>query len=63
MYDLVALGKAAKAAARVLKNAGTDKKNQALLAIAAALRAQKKEILEANRVDVENARRAAAGRR
>ena len=58
MYDLVALGKAAKAAARVLKNAGTDKKNQALLAIAAALRAQKKEILEANRVDVENARRA-----
>jgi glutamate-5-semialdehyde dehydrogenase len=58
MYDLVALGKAAKAAARVLKNAGTDKKNQALVAIAAALRAQKKEILEANRVDVENARRA-----
>ena len=58
MYDLVALGKAAKAAARVLKNAGTDQKNTALLAIAAALRAQKKEILEANRVDVENARRA-----
>jgi glutamate-5-semialdehyde dehydrogenase len=58
VYDLVSLGKAAVAASRVLSNAGTDKKNSALAAIASALGEKQSEILSANRIDIENARRA-----
>ena len=47
---------AAKAAAPTLAQTGTDRKNQALLAIAASLEAACDEILAANRLDLEAAR-------
>ncbi len=55
------MGKQAKAAARVLAVAGTDQKNQALAAVAAALRAHTEEILAANREDLENGRQSGLG--
>jgi glutamate-5-semialdehyde dehydrogenase len=51
-----ALGRAAVTAARALAQASTQSKNQALSAAAAAIRARKAEILEANRIDMEQAR-------
>ena len=47
---------AAKAAAPTLAQTGTDRKNQALLAMAASLEAACDEILAANRLDLEAAR-------
>lgn len=55
------MGKQAKAAARILAVAGTDQKNQALAAVAAALRAHTEEILAANREDLENGRQSGLG--
>jgi glutamate-5-semialdehyde dehydrogenase len=51
------LGRAARAAARELARAGTEAKNRALREIAAALRAQSAALLEANRADVEGAKK------
>ena len=51
------LGRAAREAARELARAGTDVKNRALLAMAASLRASAAPLQEANRRDVEGARR------
>jgi len=50
------LGRAAVGAARVLAQASTEAKNAALKSAAAAIRSHKGEILEANRIDVEQAR-------
>ena len=50
------LGRAAVGAARVLAQASTEAKNAALKSAAAAIRSRKGEILEANRIDVEQAR-------
>jgi glutamate-5-semialdehyde dehydrogenase len=51
-----ALGRAAVNAARVLAQASTEAKNQALAAAARAIRDRKAEILQANRTDMEQAR-------
>jgi glutamate-5-semialdehyde dehydrogenase len=48
-------GLAAKNASRVLAQCGTAKKNEALTAIASALRARKRDILDANAIDVDAA--------
>jgi len=56
MYDLVSLGRAARAAARVLRTTSTAQRNAALFAAARALRDNREKILEANRTDVELAR-------
>lgn len=53
---LETMGKQARAAARMLAVSGTDQKNRALSAIAAALREHTDEILAANREDIENGR-------
>ena len=50
-------GLAAKAAAAVLMTCGTGKKNDALLKIADALEKKKQLILDANEVDMDNARK------
>ena len=55
---MLELGKAARVAARELARAGTDAKNRALRAMAAAIRANSAVLLEANRIDVESARKA-----
>lgn len=55
MTALEQMGKTAKQAARVLANAGA-KKDQALLAMAAALEAREAEILAANETDLAAAR-------
>lgn len=55
MYDLVSLGKNARAASRVMATKDTAARNAALLAIAARLRSEKSAILEANRIDVTRA--------
>ena len=52
------LGVAAREAARALARAETAVKNRALAAIAADIRSSKKKILEANRSDVAEARKA-----
>jgi glutamate-5-semialdehyde dehydrogenase len=52
------LGVAAREAARALARADTAVKNRALAAIAADIRSSKKKILEANRSDVAEARKA-----
>ena len=49
------LGQAARAAARVLARADTGTKNRALAAMAAAIRTGEKQLLTANRGDVEQA--------
>jgi len=51
-----ALGREAVAAATALARASTEAKNAALSAAARAIRAQRAAILEANRVDMDNAR-------
>lgn len=56
MYDLVTLGKNARRAARSLRTTRTELRNAALLAVAAALRGGRREILEANQLDIANAR-------
>lgn len=56
MTDLIALGKAAKAASRKLTTLTTDEKNAALLAIADELEAQAPTILAQNAIDIENGR-------
>lgn len=53
MIDVNELGKAAKEASLVLKTATTEAKNHALAAAAILLRAHKKEILDANKKDLE----------
>jgi glutamate-5-semialdehyde dehydrogenase len=50
------LGGAARAAARALARATTESKNRALQAMAAEIRAQAAQLLEANRADVDHAR-------
>lgn len=56
MEQLMEIGKRAKLAARAVGLAGADEKNRALAAIAEALTAHAAEIIEANRLDVDNAR-------
>ncbi len=56
MTELEQQGAAGKAAARVLATAGTERKNQALEAMARALEARQGEWLEANAQDVAAAR-------
>ncbi len=51
-----AIGRGARAAAGVLELAGSDQKNRALRAAAAALRARRHKILAANARDVQEAR-------
>ncbi|MEK6243220.1 MAG: glutamate-5-semialdehyde dehydrogenase [Pseudomonadota bacterium] len=51
------LGRAARGAARELARAGTDAKNRALRAMAADIRAHAADLLEANRADLEQARK------
>jgi len=55
---MLELGKAARGAARELARAGTDAKNRALRAMAAEIRARASGLLEANRADVEGAKKA-----
>lgn len=57
MTTLEIMGQNAKAASRVLMNAGA-KKDSALLVIADALRANADKIIEANNIDIENGRAA-----
>ncbi len=52
------VGRRARRAAEVLAGASTEAKDAALKAMAAAIRDRKKEILEANAKDVDNARKA-----
>lgn len=56
MSDLISLGKAAKAASLVLATATTEEKNNALSAISLALLHSIDAILEANAIDVAQAR-------
>lgn len=56
MTDLIAMGKAAKAASRKLATLTTAKKNAALLAIAAELEVQADTILAQNALDIANGR-------
>ncbi|MDX1663099.1 MAG: glutamate-5-semialdehyde dehydrogenase [Candidatus Promineifilaceae bacterium] len=56
MSDLLSMGRAARAASRILAQLTTEQKDEALLAIAAELEAQKKTVLAQNRLDVEEAR-------
>jgi glutamate-5-semialdehyde dehydrogenase len=51
------MGIAAREAARELARAGTDDKDRALRAMAAEIRAQATKLLEANRADVEQAKK------
>jgi glutamate-5-semialdehyde dehydrogenase len=51
------LGRAARDASRLLARADTAAKNRALAAIAAAIRARREELLEANRADLQQAQR------
>ncbi|MET0532648.1 MAG: glutamate-5-semialdehyde dehydrogenase [Steroidobacter sp.] len=53
-----ALGRAARAATKVLAQAGTATKNAALAAAASEIRQRRAELLAANRTDVEQATRA-----
>ena len=59
--DMAALGRAARAAARLLAGAATDTKRRALRAAASSLRRRQAAILEANAADVAAARRGGAG--
>ena len=56
MTNIEMLGQNAKTAARTLATTGTDKKNAALVAIAAALRVKTPQILAANAIDMAAAR-------
>lgn len=55
MTELERMGASAKAAERILAVASTKKKNEALQSIHAALLKNKKRILEANAIDIEEA--------
>ncbi len=55
MTELEIMGKNAKEAARTLASMGTDKKNEALRAIARCFLDNKDKILKANQIDVEDA--------
>lgn len=55
---LIELGKRAKKAESVLMTASTEKKNSALFSIAQALKENAGAILEANAIDIENAKKA-----
>jgi len=57
MSDLVAMGKAAKAAGRVLATLTTDEKNRALLAIADEIEAQTETVLAQNALDIAGGRK------
>ena len=52
------LGRSARAAARELARAGTETKNRALRAMAAEIRARSADLIEANRADLAQARKA-----
>jgi glutamate-5-semialdehyde dehydrogenase len=52
------LGREARAASRLVAAASTDAKNRALLAMAAAIRAQREQLLQANARDLAEARAA-----
>jgi glutamate-5-semialdehyde dehydrogenase len=54
--EMLALGQQARDAARAMREASTETKNKALRAAAAAIRAQKREILSANAEDVRAGR-------
>jgi glutamate-5-semialdehyde dehydrogenase len=56
MTDLIAMGKAAKAASRQLALLSTQQKNEALLTIADEIEAQSSVILAANKEDIANGR-------
>jgi glutamate-5-semialdehyde dehydrogenase len=58
--DLLALGRAARAAARKIALAGAARKNEALAAMAAAVRKAADAILSANALDMAQARREGA---
>jgi glutamate-5-semialdehyde dehydrogenase len=53
---MLALGKEARAAARILREASTAAKNDALMRGASSIRAQRNEVLAANARDVEDAK-------
>lgn len=55
---LIELGKRAKKAESLLMTASTEKKNSALFSIAQALKENAGAILEANAIDIENAKKA-----
>src|SRR6185295_8342495 len=55
---MLELGRAARAAARELARAGTDAKNRALHAMAAEIRSRAAGLMEANRIDVAQAKKA-----
>jgi len=57
MTNLIAMGREARAAADVLAVTSAEKKNEALAAISRALLDHRQEILEANRLDAEEAER------
>ena len=57
MTELEIMGKGAKAAARVLADASTGVKNQALKFISEALIENAEKIVECNKIDIENARK------
>ena len=57
MIDLIAMGKAAKAAGRVLATLTTDEKNWALLAIADELETQADTVLAQNALDIADGRK------
>ncbi|HVJ25630.1 MAG TPA: gamma-glutamyl-phosphate reductase, partial [Burkholderiales bacterium] len=54
---MLAMGRAARAAARELARANTASKNAALAAIAQRIRTQSKEIVSANAKDVAEAKK------
>ena len=56
MTDLIAMGKAAEAASRKLATLSTQRKNEALEAIARELETQMGAVLDQNRLDVEDGR-------
>jgi glutamate-5-semialdehyde dehydrogenase len=58
MLNLTEMGKRARAASYALAKASTEQKNAVILAIADALEASTETILEANRLDLEDARAA-----
>ncbi len=55
-FDLIETGKRAREAAYILQSLSTDKKNEGLRSVAAALEKNSAKILEANAVDVKAAR-------
>lgn len=56
MSELIEQGKKAKQAAAMLNNVSTSQKDAALAAIAASLTARANEVIQANQIDLENAK-------